>query len=366
MTDMTVSLCGMTFGNPVMPAAGPNGRDGAALLEAARGGAGGLVAKTVSVGPAEVPHPNMAGRSAGALLNAELWSELPVERFLEEEYAAAGGAGLPLIASIGYTADDLSNLGPRIEATGVVDAIEFSVHYLGGGMAPVLDAARALRDAVSIPILPKLSPNVPDPAGLAAALEPMVDGIVAINSFGPVLDFDIETLRTPLGSQDGYGWLSGPPIKPLALRIVRDIASRFSKPILGVGGIATGRDAIQFLMAGASAVQVCTAAIRKGQAIYGKIAEEMETWLSAHGYGSAREITGLFLERGGPAADPRGKAVAVAEERCDLCLLCVRNCIYGAIEQKDDTIMPDSGRCARCGLCLTVCPKTALSFEEEK
>jgi len=361
---MSVSLCGMTFPNPVMPAAGPNGRDAAALLEAARGGAGGLVFKTVSVDPADVPHPNMAGQARGGLLNVELWSELPVERFLEKEYAAAKSAGLPVIASIGYTADELANLGPRVEATGVVDAIEFSIHYLGDGIEPVIESARALRDAVSLPILPKLSPGIPDPAGLARALEPLVDGIVAINSFGPVLDFDIETLRAPLGSEDGCGWLSGPALKPLALRFVRDIARTFRKPIIGVGGIVTGRDALQFIMAGATAVQVCTAAIRKGQTVYGKIAKEMEEWLAAHGYGSVEEAVGLFLQKGAPAAEPRAGSTVAADDSCDLCLVCVKNCIYGAIEQKDEAVEADARRCGRCGLCITVCPKKALHFEE--
>jgi len=365
MTDMSVQLCGMVFPNPVMPAAGPNCRDGATLLAAAQGGAGGLVAKTVSVTPAAVPHPNMAGLRAGGLLNAELWSELPVERFLEQEYALASSAGLPLIASIGYTADELASLGPRVQATGVVDAIEFSIHYLGLGYEPVLAAAKALRRAVDLPILAKLSPTVPDPVELALQLEPHIDGLVAVNSFGPVLDFDIETLRTSLGSEDGCGWISGPPLKPLALRIVCDVARRFSKPIIGVGGISSGRDALQFMMAGASAVQVCTAAIRRGQSVYGKIAAEMDVWLNDHGFSSVREVIGLFLRSGGPAAEIGSHRLAVNHARCDQCLRCVKHCIFQALAEEVDEIHTRPERCGRCGLCLTVCPRSALSFEEE-
>ncbi len=365
MAEMEVRICGMSFENPVMPASGPNGRDGAALLAAAEGGAGGLVAKTVSTAPADAPHPNIAGLGGGGLLNAELWSEIPVERFLEKEYGLAKSSGLPLIASIGYKADELAELGPKVEATGAVDAIEFSTHYLGQDRSPVIEAARALRKAVSLPILPKLSPALPDPVGLALELEPIVDGIVAVNSFGPVLDFDIETLRAPLGSADGCGWISGPPLKPLALRIVRDIAAQFRKPILGVGGIAKGSDAIQFLMAGASAVQVCTAAIRKGHAVYGKIATGIEKWLDEHGHSSVNDITGLFLKKGAPAVDPGTRPVIVDDKTCDACGICVKNCLQEALELAGDKLETRPNECSRCGLCITLCPRKSLAFEGE-
>ena len=99
------------------------------------------------------------------------------------------------------------------------------------------------------------------------------DGLVMINSFGPCMGIDVESGLPLMGSREGYGWLSGAAIKPLAVRCVYDAAKIVKIPIFGVGGIASGRDAAEMFMAGASAVQVCTAGILKGPGIYGKIAE---------------------------------------------------------------------------------------------
>lgn len=364
MSDLSVSFCNMTFKNPVMPAAGPNGGDGQMLQRAAVGGAGGLVAKTVSVKPARVPHPNIAATVGRGLINAELWSEIPVEQFIEKEYAIAKSTGLPLIASIGYTAEELAELGPRIEKTGVVDAIEFSIHYLGKSLAPVIEAAKALRKAVSLPILAKLSPAFPDLAAVARNLEPHVDGLIAINSLGPVLDFDIETLSPRLGSEHGFGWISGPPLKPLALRIVYELAQNFSKPIIGVGGISSGRDALQFMMAGASAVQVCSAALLNGQGIYGKIASEMDKWLDEHRYESVQEIQGLYLRKTTSSVDFAEKTVFLNREKCTFCRRCLNSCIHEALYFEAGKIQLMRDNCVGCGLCTTICPTKALTFPD--
>lgn len=286
MADLTVEIAGIRFKNPVLTAAGPTSRDGESLLKAASGGAGGLVAKTVSVKPAVVTKPNMAVLQPGKLgsrrgmLNAELWSELPLERWLKHEYPLALSSGLPVIASIGYTPQDVAEIGPKIEKAGV-SAIEFSTHYVGGHT----EIAKALRDSVSIPIFAKLSPQV-DVAKIAKALEPSVDGIVAINTLGPCLHIDIETGRPVLGGDTGYGWLSGAAIKPLALRCVADVALVVKVPVIAVGGAMSGEDAIEFFMAGASAVQVCTAAILDGPTVYGRISREISDWLDGHGHES--------------------------------------------------------------------------------
>ena len=113
MADLSVEVAGIRFRNPVLPAAGPPGRDGRALEKCADGGAGGLVAKTISVTAARPPIPNMAEIHHG-MVNTELWSELPPERWLEVEYpiarAVARAHDLPLIASLGYSADDIARL----------------------------------------------------------------------------------------------------------------------------------------------------------------------------------------------------------------------------------------------------------------
>jgi len=350
----------------VWPAAGPNVLDAAHALRAAQGGASALVIKTISTRPARVPKPCMARIGSDGLLNCELWSELPAEQYIEREYARAKSAGLPVIASIGYSAEELAELGPRVEATGCVDAIEFSLHYTGHGHETLVAAARALRGAVRLPIFAKLSPGMADIGGVAAALEPYVDGFAAVNSVGPAWAMNVEGGAALLGSEQGIGWLSGRPIKPVALRCVREVAQRVNKPVIGVGGIFSGSDAIEFIMAGARAVQVCTAAILRGPGIYGKIAREMAEWMDAHGCETlndvrARGAAGVLSKS---ALDYEGRPPRIDHARCTRCGLCVTSCCPEALTLVGDgkkLLTLDEMRCVRCGLCRTVCPQGAIA-----
>jgi len=363
MADISVELLGLRFRNPIFTAAGPASRDGMTLLNAAAGGAGGLVSKTVSIKPADVPRPNMAALKEGrvgsrmGLLNAELWSELPLKTWLEREYPIALSSGLPLIASVGYTPEDVSTIAPKLEKAGV-KAIEFSTHYVGGHV----EIAKALRDAVDIPIIAKLSPKV-DVADVARALEPYVDAIAAINTFGPCLRIDVESGKPMLGSSDGYGWMSGSALKPIALRCVADIADAIRLPIIGVGGVMSGEDVIEFLMAGASAVQVCTAAILEGHTVYGKIAGQVEEWLDRHGYSSIQDVQGVALQhlKQGVSLEP---PPTVDLDKCTRCGLCEKSCVYGAITVKksENLFAVDADKCEACGMCISVCPYYALSY----
>jgi dihydroorotate dehydrogenase subfamily 1 len=298
MAKIAVELLGMTFRNPIIPAAGPNVGSGEQLRRTAEGGAGGLLAKTVSVGPAEPPRPDMVRYGQTGMLNTELWTELSPEDWLDREYdiglKAARDHGLPFIASIGYSPEELRAIGPKVEAKGV-DAIEFSIHYLDP--ARLVETAQALRESVSVPIIAKLTPHKGDLGELAAMIEPYVDGFACINSYGPALRLDVGRAEPTLGSTHGYGWLSGVPIRPLALRSVFEVAKRVEKPVIGVGGIANPQDVIAFFMAGASLVQVCTVILLRGQNYYAKLARGVSDWLDAHGYDDIAQVRGLSLER---------------------------------------------------------------------
>ncbi len=300
MANMTVKFLGMQFRNPVLPAAGPNVRDGEHLREVADGGAGGLLSKTISVDAAPVPMPHMAA-IRGGFINTELWSELPPERWLSKEYSiarrAADEAGIPLIISLGYTAQEIAQLAPRLKPW--ADALELSTHYLGEDPRPMIEAIDAAKSALDVPVLVKMSPLGREmKAAAQAAKEAGADGISATNSFGPAFGLNVETGYPWLGGKNSYGWLSGPALKPLSLRCVYDIAQAVDLPIIGVGGIGNGKDAIEYIMAGASLVGVCTAAIMRGNNVYGIIAQEMERWLDDHGYSSVEEVRGLALPEG--------------------------------------------------------------------
>jgi dihydroorotate dehydrogenase subfamily 1 len=358
MADLSVEVAGIRFANPILPAAGPPVRDGRAMIRCAEGGAGGLVSKTISTRAAEPPTPNIAEIPHG-MVNTELWSELPPEQWLEHEYALARGTGLPLIVSLGYSPDEIASLAPRVRP--FADALELSTHYIGEEAGPMVAAIRAAKAAVDVPVFVKLSPLGREMVRAAQQAEAAgADGIVAINSFGPVLAIDPETRLPYLGGSDGYGWLSGPALKPLALRCVRDIARAVRVPIMGVGGVSNGIDAVEMLMAGASAVQVCTAAMLRGPGVFGKIAHELDVWLDEHGYATAAELRGLAMA-GQPAAWSAGKPV-VAEAPCNGCDLCAVSCPYEAITVVDKLAVIDEERCTRCGLCVTRCRRGAIAW----
>jgi dihydroorotate dehydrogenase subfamily 1 len=360
MARVDVDLAGLFLKNPVLPAAGPPGWNGAAMRACAEGGAGAIVSKTVSVKPAAVPTPNMA-RISGGFLNAELWSELSVEQFVEQEFPEARQAGIPLIVSLGYTSEEVGRLAPMVAP--FADGLELSTHYLGDDPTPMMDAIRAAKRAVEVPVFAKLSPfRDMNAAGLAAA-KAGADGLVAVNSYGPCLGVDVETGRLLMGSEDGYGWLSGPGLKPIGLRCVFDLARAVDLPIIGVGGISNGRDAIEYLMVGASAVGICTAAILKGPTVFGRIADGIDAWLDEHGYQSVEEVRGLAIRRWKERAVRRAHVPPELDvSACTGCGLCETSCVYGAIRvvERKAVLAPDL--CYGCGLCVTRCSPRALTL----
>lgn len=383
MADLALSLFGLDFRNPLWPAAGPNVRDGEMCRRQARAGAGAVVCKTISSEAAPVPKfhmMNLAKNRRGGMLNSELWSELPPEQWLEKEYAIAREGGVPVIASLGYTAEEVVRLGKLAEKAGV-DALEVTVHYAKEEPWQVM---KALREAVSLPIIAKISPH--DPATVidtARKMEPFVDAIAAVNSLGPALRIDIENAGRVLGTELGYGWLTGPPIKPVALRIVFDLARSVKVPIIGVGGIRTGRDVVEFLMAGASAVQVCTQNIYEGPKLWKRLEKELSTWIDEHDYETARELTGIYPRKIAESAPElvegvgssgrvpmEGPPPTVIPEKCTLCNVCVDSCEYDALlvdkEKNPDAVIVFEDRCFVCGLCVTVCPTAALDIPLDK
>lgn len=296
MADLNSNVYGIDFPNPVMPAAGPNVKTAELMIESAELGGGAVVSKTFSVVPASDPRPTMKKTVAGGLLNCETWLEDSYDNFILELKNVKKAVNKPLIVSIGYSTADVAFLGKLLEQEIQPDAIEFSTHYTGNSIRPLIEVAESLKKSVSVPVLMKISPGFPALDELVKEADSIIDGFVAVNSYGPALDFNPVRCKPSLGSDWGQGWMSGPPLLPIALGIVCRLSRIVSKPIIGVGGISTGEDAVKFIMAGASLVQVCTAAISEGPAAYGRIATEIGEWLDTNGYSSLSEIQGLYLK----------------------------------------------------------------------
>lgn len=360
MADLSVEICGLHFKVPLMPAAGPPTRDGAACVAAVKGGAGAIVSKTISVEPAQVPRPCISDVGIG-MLNTELWSELPKELWIEQEYAVAKATGVPLIVGLGYTADQIRELAPMVRP--FADALELSCHYIGNDLKPITDTVKAAKQAVDVPVFVKMSPH-PNIQDIALAVEAAgADALVMINSFGPCMGIDVETGLPLMGSQTGYGWLSGRAIKALAVRCVFDAARAVKIPIFGVGGIASGKDAAEMFMAGASAVQICTEAILKGPSVYGRIAGELNAFLDSHGYASVNDIRGMTLRKMQERPFSTVSVPPVVDTaHCTGCGNCVRSCPYQAIGLQDKVARISAADCFGCGLCVSRCPVKAIRF----
>lgn len=360
MANLKVNILGLNLRNPIMTAAGPGARNADLILKAVDLGLGGIVTKTVSEKAAEVPRPCMAKTNSG-FLNTELWSELTVEHWVEHEYPRLKKAGLPVVVSMGYTEDQIRKVAPLVKP--YADAVELSTHYVGTDVAPIVNAMKAAKEVLDCPVFMKMSPHT-DIHVIAKALEDAgADGLVMINSFGPCMAIDTETGYPIMGSKTGYGWLSGSSIRPLAIRNIYDAAKEVNIPIIGVGGVTCGRDAAEMLMAGASAVQVCTEAILKGPGIYGKIAKELDQFLEEHGYKDVSEIIGLAHKKSADRTfkTEKRETPTINHDKCVKCGTCVTSCVYDALSITDKLEL-DANRCFECGLCVTRCPKNALEL----
>ncbi|HDQ00492.1 MAG TPA: diguanylate cyclase [bacterium] len=368
MSKLKTKLCGIEFPNPIWTAAGPAASDAAMLKRAADGGAGGLVTKTISVKPAQVVIPNITSPFSGSLLNAELWSEMDYLEFIDTELPAIKKLGLPVIVSLGYSPEELAVLGREIDRCRLADAVEFSIHYIGKDTDNLRRTAESLKNNISVPVFAKFSPSINDLAEAVQALEPIVDGFVAINSLGPALDFDINTMQPKLGSSDGRGWLSGRAILPVGLHFVASIVEITSKPVIGVGGIRQVEDVVKYLAAGASAVQLCSLAILKGQQVYGQLANDLELWLNDNNYRDLNSLIGAFQRKQKRSTFYLKQGVQLYPDwiahRCNFCKICEKACIHQAIGFVNDKFIHDEKKCLSCGLCVSLCPKNALIMKE--
>ncbi|MCT8977327.1 4Fe-4S binding protein [Clostridium sp. CX1] len=360
MADLSVNLRGIRLKNPVMPAAGPQVRNAECMMECVRQGVGALVTKTISQEPAEIPRPCMQQTKSGLFLNSELWSEISAEQWVKEEYEKCKYSGVPFIVSLGYTAEEIERLIPIVSP--YADVIEISTHYMEKDIEPVIKSLKIAK-LTDKPVYIKISPGITKIGWYVKRLvEEGADGFVAINSLGPCLNIDIETGLPYLGSEKGYGWLSGKSLNPIALRYVYSIANSVKVPVIGAGGISSGEDVIAMVMAGASAVQICTAAILEGPTVYSRIIGEMDSWLNNHGYNTIEEIRGLTARK---IAERKVITSPVFPNidrgRCISCGKCARGCTYNAIEIKDTAVI-NKTKCFGCGLCITRCPELAIKI----
>jgi dihydroorotate dehydrogenase (fumarate) len=358
--DLSTVVAGIDLMNPLMPASGPLVGDDRKMLAIGRFGVGGLVSKTISTKGAVVPRPCIYG-GRDFVMNAELWSEHGPDRWIDEFLPAVrSGSRVPLFLSAGYSAEDMAALIPRLDP--FADAFEISTHYVGKDLSNIAATVRTIAKCTQKPFLLKMSPHIPDPVEFARmALDNGAAGIVAINSLGPTIKIDAASRRLLVENAQGEVWMSGPAIKPLALALVRRVKDALPEcAVIGVGGVATAEDVLEFILAGADAVQLLSAAMLKGKDLYAKILADLPAVLDRAGFASIAEARASRLAPVYLRWEPRPPIFDL--ERCTKCGLCEKICPYFAIENRADKYPEvDAEECFGCGLCQSRCPVAAIS-----
>jgi len=298
---LSTKLCGVELENPTVLASGILGVTASSLALVARAGAGCVTKKSIGQRPREGHDNPVMVEVTGGYLNA---MGLPgagmVESIKElEDYKQLSKT--PIIASFyGTKVGEFAEVAAKLD--GKADLLEANIscpnveHEFGHPFASSCEDASAvvkgIKRVIRTPLLVKLSPNVPDIGDVARAVEKAgADGITAINTVGPGMVIDLKTQRPVLTNKSGG--MSGPAIKPIMVRCVYDIYESVKIPILGVGGVLTGEDAAEAIMAGARAVGIGTGIRYRGVEIFKLVQKELQGFMKKEGFKSLEDMVGV-------------------------------------------------------------------------
>ena len=302
MADIRTNIGGLSLKNPVMTASGTFGYgiEFADLVNLED--IGGIIVKGTTLNPREGnDYPRMAETPSG-MLNCVGLQNKGVDYFCQHIYPEIKDINTNMIVNVsGSSPDDYAECASRIDALDNIPAIELNIscpNVKSGGMAfgvttkGAYEVVKAVREAYHKTLIVKLSPNVTSIIDIAKVVEDAgADAVSLINTLmGMVIDTE---RRKPLLSI-GTGGLSGPAVKPVAVRCVWQVAKAVRIPVIGLGGIMNAKDAIEFLMAGACAIEIGTANFID-PAVSVKVAQGINDWLDQHGCKSIKEIIGAAL-----------------------------------------------------------------------
>jgi len=264
-----------------------------------KSGAGAVVTKSIGLKPRNgYPNPTVVELENG-ILNAMGLPNPGIKEF-KNEIKKLKESKVPIIGSIfGSNQNEFVELSEKMQSYGI-DALELNLscpHAKGYGLEIgsdseiVREITSKVKESNKIPVFVKISPNLADIVEIAKSAEKgNADAIVAINTVKAMkidLEFKMPVLSNKIG---GY---SGKAIKPIGVRCVYDISKNVKIPVIGVGGIITGEDALEYIMAGASAVQIGSGVYYRGIDIFKKVYNEMESWMKNHGYNNLSELIGV-------------------------------------------------------------------------
>lgn len=362
MADLKTMLCGRELDTPFVLGSGPCGWDAEALAACAKAGCGAVVTKSITIHGAVNTTRHMIANGPMSLLNNEGGSDMPLTRWRDYEIKRAKDLGVKtLIASVyGYGGlEETLAVAAAVEEAGA-DMIELVNGYTEA--ADLVELLAALKKEVRLPIITKVNGNWKDTETIARACdEAGADAITAIDSIGPTYRVDIATGR-PLIGGSGYGYMTGAPILPIALRYVHDIAAKTDKDLIGLGGVTNAEAALEMLMAGATAVGVCTAAIVKGPAVFVELTENLSRLMDRYGYPDIPSVSGLTLRTAG-LEEKTSADFTFDPDKCVHCGRCITACAYRARSfGPDGSMQVDPEKCRVCGLCFGMCGRKAISI----
>jgi len=304
MTDLSIELVGVRLGNPFVLASGIWGSCAETLVRVARAGAGAVTAKSCSLEPrAGHPNPTVLDWGPGlinavGLSNPGAWAQRDM---LIEAKERLSKLGVPLIASIFGDSREAFRRTAAIIAQANPDFIELNIscpnvdsefgHPFALDARAAAEVTAAVRDVYDGRLLVKLSPNAPDIAHIATTVqEAGADGLTAVNTVGPGMLIDIRARCPVLANK--VGGISGPAIFPIALRCVYEIARVVDIPIIATGGVTTGQQAMQMIMAGATAVGIGSALHKFGDAVFNRLTAELACLAKEEGFADLASMRG--------------------------------------------------------------------------
>lgn len=348
MADLRTSFAGVKSPNPFWLASAPPTNSGGQIHKAFEAGWGGAVWKTI--GPPVLNVSNRygawhyAGQKMLAINNVELISDRPIEINLNEIADVKRhwpDRAVIVSAMVESSAEAWGDIVRRIEDTGA-DAIELnygcphgmSERGMGAAVGQVPEycekITRWVKEAARIPIIVKLTPNITNIVHPArAAVSAGADALSLINTINSIIGVDLDTLETTpsIGGKGGHGGYAGPAVKPIALNMLSalgtdETVASSGLPISGMGGISTWKDAAEFLLLGASSLQVCTAVMHYGFRIIEDLCDGLANWMDRKGFASIEEVRGKALHRISDFKNFDLAFRAVARINPDVCIKC--------------------------------------------
>jgi len=413
VADLSIDFAGIRSPNPFWLASAPPTNSGAQIHRAFEAGWGGAVWKTIGAPVLNVSNRygawHYGGQKMLAINNVELISDRPIDvnlREIAQVKRAWPDRALIVSAMVESKPETWHEVIRQIQDTGA-DGIELnygcphgmSERGMGSAVGQVPEyceqITRWVMEVATIPVIVKLTPNISDivmPARAAVAAG--ANALSLINTINSIIGVDLETLQiTPnIGGKGGHGGYAGPAVKPIALNMLsalgRDAAVSAAKlPISGMGGISDWRDAAEFLLLGASSLQVCTAVMHYGYRIIEDLCDGLSNWMDEKGFATIPEVVGRSLSHISDFKnfDLSFRAIARIDQgkciRCNLCYVACNDTAHQCIDliAKDGSVVrPHSydirsnGReeavetrphvhirendCVGCRLCFNVCP----------